>query len=316
MGMATAALKKPMSQFKMLKFSCLQEYLESLPGSPQDKQKVLQRELSKLSRVESYDLLYTWRGFWARPKQLAPEGDWSTWVLRAGRGHGKSRTGAEWVQERAIAHPGSWIALIARTPADARDYMIEGPGGFLRNIHPKRRPKYEPSKRRLTWPNGSWATIFSDEEPDQTRGFSGATAWIDEFGKFQNPVDTWDNLQFGMREVTNDRPRVLITTTPRPMKILRDIEKMRSTIVVVGSSYDNKANLDPAWFENLVEKYEGTRLGRQEIAAEILDDVQGALWTRAMLDEARLRCVLPDMIIKDAMRMPDGSPVASVIGVV
>lgn len=216
-----------------------------------------------------------------------------------------------------MAYPKGWIALVARTPADARDYMIEGPGGFLKNVHPKYRPKYEPSKRRLTWPNGSWATIYSDEEPDQTRGFSGSTAWIDEFGKFQNPVDTWDNLQFGMREVTaGDRPRVLITTTPRPMKILRDIEKMKSTVVVIGSSYDNKANLDPAWFEGLVEKYEGTRLGRQEIAAEILDDVPGALWTRLLLDEARLKCVMPDMINKDGLRAPDGSPIASVIGVV
>lgn len=194
--------------------------------------------------------------------------------------------------------------------------MIEGPGGFKRNIHPKRCPKYEPSKRRLTWPNGSWATIYSDEEPDQTRGFSGATAWIDEMGKFVNPQETWDNLQFGMREATSDRPRVLVTTTPRPLKILRDIEKLKSTVTTTGSSYDNKANLDPEWYENLMEKYEGTRLGRQEIAAEILDDVPGALWTRALLDECRMRCVMPDMITKGGMIAPDGREMPSVIGVV
>jgi phage terminase large subunit-like protein len=194
--------------------------------------------------------------------------------------------------------------------------MIEGPGGFLRNVHPKYRPKYEPSKRRLTWPNGSWATIYSDEEPDQTRGFSGSTAWIDEFGKFQNCVDTWDNLQFGMREITTDRPRTLITTTPRPLKILRDIEKMSGTVTVIGSSYDNKANLDPSWFDHLVEQYEGTRLGRQEISAEILDDVPGALWTREMLDQARLKCVLPDVVAKGGLRAPDGSEIISSVGVV
>ena len=111
--------------------------------------------------------IYDWKGFWARPKQLPPPGDWATWVLRAGRGFGKSRTGAGWVHERAMAYPNRWIALVARTPADARDYMIEGPGGLLRNTHPRERPLYEVSKRRLTWPNGSWATIYSDEEPDQ-----------------------------------------------------------------------------------------------------------------------------------------------------
>lgn len=193
--------------------------------------------------------------------------------------------------------------------------MIEGPGGFLRNIHPDRRPKYEPSKRRMSWPNGSWATIYSDEEPDQIRGFSGSTAWVDEFAKFQNAEDSWDNLQFGMREPTGDRPRVLITTTPRPLAIIRKIEAQKSTVVVTGSSYDNKANLDPAWFDSLREKYEGTRLGRQEIAAEILDDVPGALWTRAMLDEARLVCVMPDMIKKGGMLRPDGSEAVSVVGV-
>jgi phage terminase large subunit-like protein len=147
----------------------------------------------------SDELNWDWN-FWARPKQLAPPGDWATWVISAGRGFGKTRAGAGWVHGRAMAVPKRWIAMVARTPADARDYMVEGPGGLLRNTAPDERPNYESSKRRLTWPNGSWATIYSDEEPDQLRGFSGDTAWLDEFAKFKNAKDGWDNLQFGMRE--------------------------------------------------------------------------------------------------------------------
>jgi phage terminase large subunit-like protein len=138
----------------------------------------------------------------------------------------------------------------------------------------------------VTWPNGSHATIYSDEVPDQLRGFSGDTAWLDEMGKWRNPQDTWDNLQFGMREKSTDRPRCLITTTPRPIPIMRYIERLDTTKVVTGSTYDNYKNLDPKWYQDVVSRYEGTRLGRQELHAEYLDDMPGALWTRAMLDDA------------------------------
>lgn len=242
--------------------------------------------IDSMSDVEVEDLLDDWT-FWARPKQLAPEGDWRTWVLRAGRGFGKTRAGAEWAHERAMIEP-RWIALVAKTPADARDYMIEGPGGILRNVPEHERPLYEPSKRRLTWPNGSWATVYSSEEPDQLRGFSGDTAWLDEFAKWRNPRECWDNLNFGMREASSDRPRICITTTPRPLTILREIESRRSTVTVLGSSYDNRSNLDPTWFEEVVEEHAHTRLGRQEVWAEILDDVPGALWRRNTIDRLRL----------------------------
>lgn len=252
--------------------------------------------LESLTEDRATELLWDWR-FWARPKQLPPEGDWATWILLAGRGFGKTRSGCGFVHERAMQSPGRWIALVAKTPADARDYMIEGPGGLIRNTPPWQRPTYEPSKRRVTWPNGSWGTIYSDEEPDQTRGYSGDTAWLDEFAKFKNAQDTWDNLQFGMREVSNDRPRRLITTTPRPIPILRKIMTLPSTRVVIGTSHENKLNLDSSWYHETVKGYEGTRLGRQEVNAEILDDIPGALWTRTVVDEARLleSEVLPDM---------------------
>lgn len=177
------------------------------------------------------------------------------------------------------------MAFIAKTPADARDYMVEGPGGVLRNVplwcleaEGGPWPNYEPSKRRVTWPNESWATIYSSEEADALRGFSGDTAWIDEFAKFRNPREVWDNLQFGMREVSGDRPRVLISTTPRPLPILSELEERDSTVVVIGSSYENRANLAPEWFAETLAAYEGTRLGRQEIHAEILDDVEGRVY--------------------------------------
>ena len=154
--------------------------------------------------------------------------------------------------------------------------LLKVRGGILRNSHPSERPIYEPSKRRLTWPNGSWATVYSSEEPDQLRGFSGDTAWFDELAKFSNPQECWDNLAFGMREASSDRPRILVTTTPRPIAILTSIEKSETTVVVTGTSYENRSNLD--------------RLGRQEIHAEYLDDVVGALWTRSMLEAARFNC--------------------------
>lgn len=188
-----------------------------------------------------------------------------------------------------MSFPGRWMALIARNSADARDYMIEGPGGLIRNTAPADRPQFEVSKRRVTWPNGSWATIYTDEDPDQIRGFSGDTAWLDEFAKYKHPDDVWDNLEFGMREASTDRPRKIITTTPRPLKVLTRIEKMDDTIVVVGSSHENRANLDPKWFTSTLARYAGTRIGRQEIEAEILEDVPGALWTRRNLDDNRVR---------------------------
>lgn len=260
----------------------LAEDLASLPES--DRQQAIQ----SLTEAQAQELLHDWR-FWARPKQLAPAGDWDTWAIRAGRGFGKTRSGSGWVHERAMSHPGRWTALVARNSADARDYMIEGPGGFLKNTAPHERPVFEVSKRRLTWPNGSWATIYTDEDPDQVRGFSGDTAWLDEFAKYKHPEDVWDNLSFGMREASLDQPRKLITTTPRPLKVLREIEKDPRTVVVVGSSHENRANLDPKWFANTLERYRGTRIGRQEIEAEILEDVPGALWTRRMLDEGRVK---------------------------
>jgi predicted phage terminase large subunit-like protein len=244
--------------------------------------------LRDLSEEEAEAIEYDW-SFWARPKQLPPKGDWPIWVLRAGRGFGKTRSISGWMHQRAMEHPKRWIALVARTPSDARDYNIEGPGGILRNTAKEERPDYESSKRRLTWPNGSWATIYSDEEPDQLRGFSGDTAILDEFAKFKHAQECWDNLQFGMREASNDQPRIMVATTPRPLSLLKKIEKIPGTVTVTGSSYENRSNLDPAWFKNTLSRYANTRLGRQEIEAEYVDDVPNALWTHARIDQHRVQ---------------------------
>ena len=171
------------------------------------------------------------------------------------------------------------MALVGRVPKDIRDYMVEGPGGLLRNTAPHERPQYESSINRVTWPNGSWATIYSSEKPDDLRGFSGDTGWFDELAKFANPRECWDNLQFGMREVSADQPRILITTTPRPIPLLSEIEEKPTTVVVTGSSYENRANLSPIWFSEIISVYEGTLLGRQEIHAQILDEVEGRVYS-------------------------------------
>jgi phage terminase large subunit-like protein len=232
--------------------------------------------------------------FWLREKQLPPPGDWRIWILRAGRGFGKNRTGTHWVHSRAMEFPGRWIALVAKTPAEARDLMIEGPSGFLKMVDPAECPYYEPSKRRLSWANGSWATIFSSEEPDQLRGFSGDTAWLDEFAKWRNPKECLLQLEFGMRECSNDRPRIFIGTTPRPIPIMKEIQALPSTVTVTGSSFENAENLDESYITNVLERLKGTTLGRQEIYAEDIEQAEGALWKRTLIEAGRV-IVAPDL---------------------
>ena len=241
--------------------------------------------LASLTAEERSRLLYLWR-VWARPKQLTPPGDWLVWLILAGRGFGKSRTGAEWVRENVTAGKAARIALVADTAADAREVMVEGESGILATSPPWFRPTYEPSKRRLTWPNGAIATTYSAEEPDQLRGPQHDLAWADELAKWRYP-DAWDQLRFGLR--LGRDPRVIVTTTPRPTPIIRSLISEATTHVTRGATHENRANLAPAFLATVVARYEGTRLGRQELYAEILDDVPGALWKRDTIDSARVR---------------------------
>jgi predicted phage terminase large subunit-like protein len=220
----------------------------------------------------------------ARPDQLAPTGDWSAWLVKAGRGWGKTRVGAEWV--RSIATPGARIALIGPTAADVRDVMIEGESGILSVCEPWNLPTYEPSKRRLTWPSGAMATAYSAEEPDRLRGPQHTHAWADEAAAWARP-DTWDMLMMGLR--LGEHPRVVVTTTPKMVPLMRSIQSMPGLIVTRGRTIDNASNLAPSFVTGLMARYEGTRLGRQELEGEDLDDNPDALWQREGIDACRVR---------------------------
>lgn len=247
--------------------------------------------LQSLSDEEAAALLYTWE-VWARPNQLEPEGEWTTWLILAGRGYGKTRCGAEtinkWVKEGTCKR----LALVAEDSADARDVMVEGESGILACSPPDFMPKYEPSKRRLTWPNGAIATLYSAEDYDSLRGPQFDGAWCDELCKWRYAVEAWDNLQFGLR--LGLHPKQIVTTTPKPIKLLKDILLRDDTHVTTGSTYENLENLAEPFRKAVVAKYEGTRIGRQELNAEILDDMPGALWQRSQIDADRLRPQSPE----------------------
>ncbi|MGJ0397424.1 MAG: DNA-packaging protein [Methylocystis sp.] len=205
--------------------------------------------------------------------------------MLAGRGFGKTRTGAEWVREKK--EKCGRIALVAPTAGDARDVMVEGESGILACSPSWDRPRYEPSKRRVTWKNGARATLYSAEDPEALRGPQFSAAWADELCAWPYAQETWDMLQFGLRLGRN--PQCAVTTTPKPIKVLKDLIVNPATVVTGGSTYANRANLAEGFFAQIIRRYEGTRLGRQELLAEILDDVPGALWTRAMFDKHRIR---------------------------
>lgn len=244
-----------------------------------------QAELAKLSPEVRAHLLHDWR-FWARPDQIPPDWLWRTWLILAGRGWGKTRCGAEWVRDQATAFPGCRIALVGLTAADARDVIVEGESGIL-SVHPEaQRPLYEPSKRRITWANGTIATCYNASEPDQLRGPQHHFAWVDELAKFPSAQDLWDQLIFGLR--LGQHPQALVTTTPRPLPIIRRMLAEDSTAITRGKTLDNAGNLAPGSVQAMIERYQGTRLGRQELDGEMLDDVPGALWTRTMLDANRM----------------------------
>lgn len=241
--------------------------------------------LESLTEAEASLLLYDWSK-WARPSQLPPtDPDWLVWLILAGRGFGKTRTGAEWIRAQAEADKSARLALVGPTAADVRDVMVEGESGILAISPPWFRPIYEPSKRRLTWPNGAMATTYSADEPERLRGPQHSGAWGDEPASWRYP-ESWDMLQFGLRLGSN--PRSVVTGTPKPIRLIRDLLQRKDCRVTRGSTYDNRSNLAKPFLDAIVKKYEGTRLGRQELYAEVLADVPGALWTQRGLDDYRV----------------------------
>ena len=245
----------------------------------------MQEVIGSLSDAERRALMFDW-SVWRRPKQRTPKGDWRVWLILAGRGFGKTRTGAEFVREQVESGRAGRIALVGATAADVRDTMIEGASGLLSVFPPDRRPVYEPSKRRVTFDNGATAVAFSADQPDRLRGPNHDLAWADELAAWRY-VDAWDQLMLGLRLGHN--PRVVVTTTPRPIPIVRRLagDTTGKVHLTTGSTYENARNLSPEFIEEMRRRYEGTRLGRQELEAQIIDDVDGALWERSAIDDNR-----------------------------
>lgn len=246
--------------------------------------------LSKLTQDELAALRFDWF-FWSRANQRTPgstgaeisRADWQYWLILAGRGFGKTRTGAETV--RRWSREFTYCNLIAATADDARDIMVEGESGIIAICPRAERPHYEPSKRKLTWPNGSVSLIFTADEPERLRGKQHMKLWCDEIAAWRYP-ESWDQAKFGLRIGTN--PQAVVTTTPRPTQLVRDITADPGTVVTRGSTYANRENLAPAFFATVIKKYEGTRLGRQELDGEVLDDNPNALFQRGDIDAGRI----------------------------
>ena len=238
---------------------------------------------------------------WARDDQLPPgaaQGGsaWTIWLMLGGRGAGKTRAGAEWVRRIATAYAADAatvtaatprIALVGETLADVRSVMVEGVSGLLA-VHPSdARPLYEPSKRQVTWANGAVAQLFSAEDPESLRGPQFSAAWCDELCKWRRPDETWAMLQFGLR--LGDAPRQVVTTTPRPIKLIKALLADPQSAVSRVATAANAANLAPSFLDAIVGRYRGTRLGRQELDAELLEDRPDALFPRALIEAARVR---------------------------
>jgi phage terminase large subunit-like protein len=233
---------------------------------------------AKLSKSEKWT-------FWQRDDQSEPQEDWRVWLVMAGRGYGKTRMGAEWVSGLAATHPGARFALVGATLNEARQVMVEGESGLL-SLPFIERPEWEPSLRRLTWSSGAVATLYSAAEPESLRGPQHHFAWADEIAKWPCGVAAWDNLMLGLR--LGAAPRVMATTTPRPVPLVRRLIQENGVAKTRGRTVDNEMNLPSDYVESIKAAYEGTRWGRQELDGELIEDVAGALWSRDLLERQRM----------------------------
>lgn len=230
--------------------------------------------------------------FWALPHQLPPEGAWRTWVIMGGRGAGKTRAGSEWVRaEVEGARPGDAgrsrrVALVGETIDQVREVMIFGESGILACSPPDRRPDWQAGRRRLVWPNGAVAEVYSAHEPDSLRGPQFDAAWVDELAKWKKAEETWDMLQFALR--LGAHPRQVVTTTPQNIGVLKAILRNPSTVITHAPTEANRAHLAASFLEEVRARYKGSRLERQELDGVLLEDAEGALWTHAMLEGARV----------------------------
>jgi phage terminase large subunit-like protein len=246
-------------------------------------------EFYKLDPLTRHGLLLDF-AVWAHPGQVAPAGDWRVWLIRAGRGFGKTRAGAEWVAAYARAHPKAHIALVGATRDDVRRVMVEGESGLLTVTQGDGTPSWSPHTGEFTFASGAVATIYSAGQPGVLRGPQHHAAWCDELAKWRHGDAAWDNLVMGLRQ--GEAPRIVVTTTPAPNPLMRKVMALPDCVETRGSTRHNRY-LPAAFLAAMEADYGGTRLGRQELDGELLDDHEGALWTRAVLDAARWREVLP-----------------------
>lgn len=259
----------------------------------------LGRVLRALTPGQRAELLTRWYGF-ENDGQREPPGDWRIWLIQAGRGFGKTRAGAEWVSEVARNMPGARIALVAATIADGQRVMIEGPSGLIAVKRDHEEVRWAPGRRELSFGNGAVATLYSAEAGEELRGPEHHAAWCDELAKWRRGPAAWDNLMLGMR--LGEHPRVLVTTTPQTNDVMRRVLAAPGMVPTYGRTRDNR-HLPASFVEAMLASYGGTRLGRQELDGELLEDVEGALWTRGLVEACRVEA--------DAI----GKPVRVVIGV-
>jgi phage terminase large subunit-like protein len=245
-------------------------------------------QLAQMSASQRRALRWHWR-LWAHEGQVPPADGWHTWLVMAGRGYGKTRAGAEWVRAVAEADPCARIALVGASLGEVRRVMVEGPSGVLAVASPRKRPAYEPSKRQLTWPEGAVATLYSAAEPESLRGPQHSHAWCDEIAKWdsreEHAAGAWDNLLLGLR--LGRMPQVVATTTPRAVALVRRLLGQADTVVSRGTTRDNRDNLPPGFFRSVRARFGRSLLARQELDGELIDEIEGALWSRALLEECR-----------------------------
>ena len=262
---------------------------------------VIEGFLASLAPYAAAALPYLFE-FWAMDHQMAPDGDWKTWVILGGRGAGKTRAGAEWVRSQVEgatpldAGRARRVALVGETIEQVREVMIFGESGILACSPPDRVPKWEATRKRLVWENGAVAQVFSAHDPDSLRGPQFDAAWVDELAKWKKGRETWDMLQFSLR--LGSAPQQVVTTTPQNVPVLKEILARGTTVTTSAPTQANKAFLAASFLEEVTAKYGGTRLGRQELEGEVLNESEGALWTEAMLEGARIDVApSPDRVV-------------------
>jgi phage terminase large subunit-like protein len=268
------------------------------PEKADEGEKVCRALTAKLDETERSSFAYLWE-YTARANQLPPPGDWRVWMIMAGRGFGKTRAGAEWVRMIADSNPDARIALVSSSLAEARAVMVEGESGLLAICRPDHQPQFEPSLHRIRFENGAQAQLFSAAEPEALRGPQHSHAWCDEIGKWplanERATRCWDNLMLGMR--LGEDPRIAVTTTPRAVPLVKRLvaqaAKGDAVVITHGKTGDND-RLPDRFHDAIRSEYAGTLLARQEMEGELLEDIEGALWTRALLEQSREAGTVPE----------------------